>query len=104
MWLNTGANSFDASFSILAGTRSGPEAFAGFRLLSSFFMPGAVNSMSGIGEIGSPSMLGRCPSGSLVNCEVYSEFRASQRGRCTNVRVVSGLPGAIYSVSRLRRQ
>ena len=77
MRLNTGANSFDANFSILAGTRSGPDAFAGFRLLSTFSMPGAANSMSGIGETGSPSMLGRCPSGSLVNCEVYCEFRAS---------------------------
>ena len=77
MRLNTGANSFDANFSILAGTRSGPDAFAGLRLLSSFSMPGAVNSMSGIGETGSPSMSGRCPSGSLVNCEVYCEFRAS---------------------------
>ena len=73
MRLNTGAYSFDANFSILAGTRFGPDAFAGFRLLSSFSMPGAVNSMSGIGETGSPSMSGRCPSGSLVNCEVYCE-------------------------------
>ena len=77
MRLNTGANSFDANFSILAGTRSGPDAFAGFRLLSSFSMPGAVNSMSGIAETGSQSKSGRCPSGSLVNCEVYCEFRAS---------------------------
>ena len=73
MRLNTGANSFDANFSILAGTRSGPNTFAGFRLLSSFYMPGAVNSMSGIGETFSPSM----QSGSLVNFEVYCEFRAS---------------------------
>ena len=48
MRLNSGASSFDASFSILAGTISGPDALAGFRLLSSFSMPGAVNSMSGI--------------------------------------------------------
>ena len=40
-------------------------------------MPGAVNSMSGIGETGSPSMSGRCPSCSLVNSEVSCEFRAS---------------------------
>ena len=48
MRLNTGAISFDASFSILAGTRSGPDDFEGLRLLSSISMPGAVNSMSGI--------------------------------------------------------
>ena len=77
MRLITGAYSFDANFSILAGTRSGPDAFAGFRLLSSFSMPGAVNSMSGIEKIGSLSMSGMCQSGSLVNCEVYCEFRAS---------------------------
>ena len=29
MRLNIGANSFDANFSILAGTRSRPDAFAG---------------------------------------------------------------------------
>ena len=48
MRLSTGASSFDASFSILAGTISGPDALAGFRFWSSFSMPGAVNSMSGI--------------------------------------------------------
>ena len=51
MRLNTGANSFDANFSILARTRSGPDAFAGFRLLSSFSMPGAVNSMSALEKL-----------------------------------------------------
>ena len=40
---NTGAISFDANFSILAGTRSGPDAFTGFRFE----------------ETGSPSMSGR---------------------------------------------
>ena len=58
MRLNTCSISFDASFSTLAGTRSGPDAFAGFKLLSSFSMPGAVNSMSGIGETNSPTMSG----------------------------------------------
>ena len=33
-------------------------------------MPVHVNPMSGIGKTGSPFMSGRCPSGSLVNCEV----------------------------------
>ena len=59
MRLNTGAISFDASLSILAGTRSGLDAFEGLKLLSSFSMPGAVNPMSGIEETGSLSMSGR---------------------------------------------
>ena len=46
MRLNTGAISQEPSFGILAGTRSGQDAFAGSRLFSSFFMTGAVNSMS----------------------------------------------------------
>ena len=56
MRFNTDAISFYASFRSLAGTRSGSDAFAGFRLLSSFSMPRAVNSMSGIEETDSPSM------------------------------------------------
>ena len=48
MRLSTGASSFDASFYILAGTISWPDALAGFRLLSSFSVLRAVNSMSGI--------------------------------------------------------
>ena len=35
-----GAISIDASLKILAGTRSGPEALAGLRLLRSFTIPG----------------------------------------------------------------
>ena len=61
MRLNTGATSFDASFSILAGTRSGPDAFEGLRLLSSFSMPGAVNSMSGIEKLVHRPCLGDDP-------------------------------------------
>ena len=45
MRLITGVISFDADFSNLARTRSGPDAFAGFRLPSSFSMTGAVNSL-----------------------------------------------------------
>ena len=43
MTLSTGAISSDANLSILAGTKSGPDAFAEFRLLSNFLMLGAVN-------------------------------------------------------------
>ena len=38
----TGAISFDIILSILVGSRLGPDAFAGLKLLSSFLMPGAV--------------------------------------------------------------
>ena len=44
--------------------------------------------MSGIGETGSISMSGRCPSCSLVNCELYCEFRAS----ATSVGSLKRLP------------
>ena len=62
---------------ILAGTRSGPEALAGLRFLSSFSIPGTENCISGMDYTGCPSMSGRRPLGSLVNCEVYWEFKAS---------------------------
>ena len=72
-----GAISCDASLRILAGTRSGPEALDGSRFLSSISIPGAVNCISGMDDTGCPSMSGRRPPGSLVNCEVYCEFKAS---------------------------
>ena len=47
MRLSTGASSFDASFSILAGTISKPDALAGFRFLCSF--RGDYHRISGLG-------------------------------------------------------
>ena len=53
--------------SILVDSRSGPEAFDGFKLFSNFSMPVVVNNMSGIGGNESPPISGRSSSGSLVN-------------------------------------
>ena len=73
-----GAISCDASLRILASTRSGPEALAGLRFLSSFSIPGTVNCLSGMDDIiCCPSMSVRRLLGSLVNCEVYCEFKVS---------------------------
>ena len=72
-----GAISIDASLRILAGTKSGPEALAGLRLLRSFTIPGTVKTISDIDGTDSPSIFGRSPVGSLVNWEIYWEFKAS---------------------------
>ena len=77
MTYNTGAISSDTIFKILVGSRSGSDAFQGFKLLSSMMIPGTVNCMSGIGVTGSLSISGRSSSGSRVNCDVYWVFRAS---------------------------
>ena len=53
-----GAISFDAILRILVGRRSGPDAFEGFKLFSSFSMPGTVNNTSGIDEAGLSSISG----------------------------------------------
>ena len=45
-----------------------------FELLSSFSMPGTVNSMTGIGETESSSISGRLSSGSLVRIRSESEL------------------------------
>ena len=73
MMLRIGEISCDASLRI----RSGPEALAGLRFLSSFSIPCTVNCISGIDNTGCPSMSGRRPLGSLVNCEVNCLFKAS---------------------------
>ena len=75
--LKYGAKIITASLRILAGMRSGLEALAGLMLLSIFSIPGAVNTISGIGVTGCPSTHGRRPLGSLVNCKVYCELKAS---------------------------
>ena len=72
-----GVISCDASLRILAGTRSGPEALDGLRFLSSFSIPSTVNCISGMDDTGCPFMSGRRLLGSLANCEVYCEFKAS---------------------------
>ena len=72
-----GAISFDTILRILVGRRSGPDAFEGFKLLSSLSMPGTVNNMSGIDEARFSSISRKSSSGSLVNCGVYCMFRAS---------------------------
>ena len=64
-------------------------------------MHGAVNSMSGIGKTGSPS-------GSLVNCEMCCEFRASATsvGHSRGFHLISGLvyySGRISSVLCMSR-
>ena len=71
------AISLETILRILVGRRSGPDAFEGFKLLSSFSIQGAVKFMSGIAGTWSPSISGRLSSGSLVNCEVYWTFKAS---------------------------
>ena len=67
---SVGAISLETILGILVGRRSGPDAFEGFKLLSSFSIPGTVKFMSGIAGTWSPSISGRLSSGSLVNCEV----------------------------------
>ena len=56
------------------GRRSGPDAFEGFKLLSSFSMPGTVNNMS-VWHWGDRVFV--YFSGSLVNCDGYWAFGAS---------------------------
>ena len=75
---NIGAISSAAILSILAGTRSGPEALAGLGLLSIFSIHGSVNVMSDIDVTGCPSIPGKGPLGSLVNWEVYWAFHMNK--------------------------
>ena len=72
----TGATSCYASLRIIAWTRSGPETLAGLRFLSNFSIPGTVNCISSMDDTGCPSISGRGPLGSLVNCVVNCEFKA----------------------------
>ena len=50
---------------------------AGLRLFNSFSIPGTVNTIPGMDGTECPSTSGRSPLGSLVNCEMYWEFKAS---------------------------
>ena len=71
------AISIVASLRILAMTRSGSESLAGLRLLRSFTIPGMVKTISDMGVTDWPSIFGRSPVSSLVNCEINCGFKAS---------------------------
>ena len=77
------------------GRRSGPDAFEGFKLLSSFLMLRTVNKMSGIDKTGSLSISWRLSSGSLVNCEVYWVFRTAAFSCKSLMMMMSGFSTGI---------
>ena len=69
-----GDNSSASSFSILAGNRSGPDAFPGFSFRCSFVIPSLVTCMSFIDGKGLPSGTGMLVSSSLVYADSYCLF------------------------------
>ena len=77
MMQKIGAIAIDTSFRILLGTRSGPEALTVMRLLRIFRIQGRVKSISDMDGTYLPSIFGKSPVGSLVNREMYWEFKAS---------------------------
>ena len=72
-----GDNSTASSFRILAGSRSGPEAFPGFSFCSSLVMPSLVTCMFFIDGNGLPSGTGMLVLSSLVHVDSYCLFNMS---------------------------
>ena len=66
------------------------QALAGLRLFRSFTIPGMVETISDMDVTNWPSISGRSPVGSLMNCEMYRGFKvsATSAGSLTSLPLV----------------
>ena len=77
MMTNYGANSWVSSFSILAGSRSGPQVLEGFSFSSSFTTPSSVTPISVMDRNDVPSGIWMSLTSSFVHVDSYCRFRMS---------------------------
>ena len=69
--------SWASSFSILAGSRSGPQALAGLSFSNSLTTPCSVTLISHMDGKGVPSEIGMSSLSSFVHVDSYWQFKMS---------------------------